>query len=231
MKVTAHQPAFLPWIGFWGKALEADEMLLMTNMEWTVTDLLSTTYLNGKKISIDLVGPRKQVQAAQLSMHSMKKFIKTADQTIWSQAVKKGFVSGGAWWAAVKARLLVAEKDGTIPLQETNLFLLREVAKQFDVTLTPYPYVDLESDDKTDKLMEYLCRYMKRRWNLDEFTYLSGPGGVGYLDKKRVPPGVTVLVQKFHSTPSTNSVVQLIAENSLADVMAAAIKNQYWEPL
>ncbi len=190
MRVTIHQPQFLPWLGYLDKIDQADLFVVLDNVQFKKNEWQN----------------RNRIRTAQgwqwITVPVLHRF---------GQRVNEVEINGTTNWRAQHLRALeihyararygdryvkelrdLYETPWT-NLSDLNLAVLRWLMEAFQIT-TP---VRLASgyelrNDPTDRLVD-ICRAVGAQ------TYLCGPGAEAYMDKPRfLASGVTLEMQYFH---------------------------------
>lgn len=193
MIATAHQPHFLPWLGYVNKALNCDVFI------WLDTVQFRKNYFQNRT---RIIGTSGEEEWLTLPVHAP-----------FESAIREVVVAGGRWrskvirtieqaygrapyfaryWPALQAGL---EQPGDA-LSELNLRLFEIVLQALGrraARIVRAIDLDVDASDPTVRLVE-LCRAVGAD------TYLSGRGGRKYLDVAAFEKaGIEVVWQAFDS--------------------------------
>lgn len=226
-KVAASQPAFLPWSGFWGKAMAVDAMILMVGSGWSSAEYFHRTRIGDAWVSLDKVPSKttpKILSDVKVTKRSVKKAWTTLKQHVFSARNRNWQVSE----YLEPVFTFYMERD-EIPLEEFNLALIYALQGamkwygfQTGVFVESVYGKDLEAST-TRKLFQFLEKTFP---GVENMRYYSGAGAFNYWDPKSVPPNIEVVFQGWETPISGNSLVQLIAEE--ADYPTTIISAQEW---
>lgn len=158
MKITIHQPNFIPWYPFFQKIQEADIFVLLTECQFEKGGYQNRFFLE--------------------KWHTM------SVQNKFEPIKNKQFINSKKDWNKIRENLKkydkvlkLFDKHITDNLLETNISIINEIIKILDIKTKiclDYP-TDLKS---TERLID-ICK----KYNCD--TYISGIGGKEYIDTKK----------------------------------------------
>ena len=172
MKISIHQPNFMPWYPFFEKIEQADRFIILSHCQFEKNNFQNRFFfedfwqtLSVKKGMDDIV--YKQYNNVQYD---------------WQKIKKRLF----------KYRYILDKFDDCIvdSLFVTNTNIILKICKILDIKtdiVMDYP----SSFDKTQRLLE-LCKFYGAS------TYLSGPSGKKYLDEKIFTEN-NINIEYFHS--------------------------------
>jgi WbqC-like protein family len=243
LKIAAHQIALLPWAGFWGKAMAADVTLLMTGVQYTKNDYYSMTCLAGSsKTSLDLTPNQKSpiIDQTPVTWRSVKKLFSTLDQQVFRKNAPR-YEQHIDLWEEFKdlvntEQAIYADNREEINLMELNQAFLQLIARMMPsppvMKAKPYGFDPGEeiarskegtlnlgtlTARKTRKLMHYLQQEANLHIKEGEpFMYLSGKGGLSYLDMDSIPKHIKVVIQEFTTPPPTVSFIKTLIDAQTA---------------
>lgn len=198
IKVAAHPPALLPWVGFWNKAWQADSFICMTHIvasKGANGDFHNRMQIDGKALSIPVTGDGP-LNSLRMDLRGLTKLARTIEQTLCSRSNPyrhrvEPFVSVLVDWRG----------DNLAALTQT---LMGEVSKALGLPTSFLQPVVQHSDTKTGRLRGLIeCTVGT------DVEYYSGAGGREYLDLEEFKHPVKF--QRVTSPYGGNSVLQLIA--------------------
>lgn len=215
LKVSSHQPAFMPWVGYWHKVLSADAHVVSTGVEFTTNDFQHRVKLNDVMMTLPLVSKKGLV--SEIVVKDLENVISRISREVLVKKSKYAYRLDGLM------KVLQKYRQGGLLLDicmETFTELGACLGMQAKVSMTS----DLEeSYGKAERLRKRLEALYP------EFVYLAGQGAAkGYLSAGDFGHDVLVQVRTTdHVYP--NSVLQLIAQaEKPSDLVLSAFR---WEPL
>jgi hypothetical protein len=189
MILAAHQPQFLPWLGYFDKMARADAFVLLDDVQFKKNEWQNRNKIwsreGGHWLTVPVVhGHLDEIRAVKLDNTSAwrKKHAATLQQT-YSRA--KHFKEGWELW-----RPMYETRAET--LLEMNLYSIERVREALAIK-TPMPLSStLGVEGKATERLVNLCR------KLGADTYLAGAGGHDYMDLPLFEAaGVKVIFQDY----------------------------------
>ncbi len=191
MILAAHQPQYLPWLGYFAKMDRADVFVLLDSVQFKKNEWQNRNRVRGAAGSQWLTVPvrhrfRQRIHEVQIAGDGwQRKHRATLEQSY--------------------ARLPFMEKEADLldalygrpwrTLSSLNVECVRLLAERFSIE-TPIRLsseIDGVPDDQADDRLIALCRA------LGADTYLAGAGGQAYMDLARwESAGLQVVFQEFH---------------------------------
>jgi len=211
VKVTIHQPQFLPWLGYLDKIARADLFVVLDQVQFTKHE-----WQNRNRI-------RTPHEWQWLTVPVLQRFGQRIDEVRVNRQVD---------WRRQHLRALTVHYAkapyrefafaGLRPLYETdwerlldlNLAVIRWCLETFEIS-TPIRLASEFAlrDHPTDRLID-ICR------NLDADTYLAGPGADHYLDRPRfLASGLRLESQRFRHPVYGQCYDPFIAGMSALDLL------------
>ena len=200
LRVSSHQPSFLPYVGFWNKLASTDLFIVMAGVQYTDRNYQNRVKLNGSWLTLPVQRnhrvPLYQVHLADtLDLLSAAKRI---EQTLCCKRYRYGHRLEEVLWY-----LRTSTGDSlvsvTVPLQII-------IASMLGITCR----VELdfkEPDhqlDKTERLVKQV-----RRWAVDPIYY-AGAGAVEhYIDRAKLP--FRLMAQRVREDACNETILQVIA--------------------
>ena len=213
MNLSAHQPNFFPWLGYFVKVALSDFHIILDDVEYSKNNWINRNIIDSGKESYltlpvnksDTSKPIKQVRLGQEYKFSVNKIVKTLEH----QYKKSGSLT------FIKNLLNESIDKNFTYLSELNLFYLTNIFKFFEISTPIYRKSDLEMDNdlKATKLLIELCK------KYDCSNYISGIGSKNYLDESKFISNQISLIyiedlftifEKYNL--SKNSIIQLICD-------------------
>ena len=213
MNLSAHQPNFFPWLGYFVKVAISDIHVILDDVEfsknnWINRNIIDTgkeSYLTIPVSKSDTSKPINQVRLGQEYKFSINKIIKTLDHQ-YKKSDSLTFIRD----------LLSESKDKNfIFLSELNLFYLTNVFKFFEIStsISKKSDLNLDTDLNPSTLLTELCK------KYDCSNYISGVGSKSYIDESKfISRQISVtytedlqsLFEKYNL--NKNSIIQLICD-------------------
>jgi hypothetical protein len=189
MILAAHQPQFLPWLGYFDKMARADAFVLLDDVQFKKNEWQNRNKIwsreGGHWLTVPVVhGHLDEIRAVKLDETSAwrKKHLATLEQT-YSRA--KHFKAGWEPW-----RLMYEAPRES--LLDINLYSIERVRDALGIK-TPMPLSStLAVEGKSTERLVNLCR------KLGADTYLAGAGGRDYMDTSLFDKaGIKVAFQEY----------------------------------
>ena len=179
MNLSAHQPNFFPWLGYFVKVAISDIHVILDDVEfsknnWINRNIIDTgknSYLTIPVNKSDTNKPINQVRLGEEYKFSINKIIKTLDHQ-YKKSDSLTFIKN----------LLNESKDKNfIFLSELNLFYLNNIFKFFEISTSIFKKseLDLGNGLNASILLTELCK------KYDCSNYISGIGSKSYIDESK----------------------------------------------
>lgn len=203
MIVASHQPAFLPWPGFWHKLMPCDKFVLSAGVQWANDGFLNRIRYNGGWLTIPVrVRDDDPIWEARVAddLRLLSKAQKTIAQVLASKK-RYPYLERVGWLFD----LMQAYKPGD-RLAEVNVQAIIRIARELkwrgDFVLDA-TYKEA-GETKLDRLQSRLQRCAP-----EMTTYVMGAGATSYYDSSamRVP----VLVQDPSGFSGEVSIIDVLA--------------------
>jgi len=213
MNLSAHQPNFFPWLGYFVKVALSNFHIILDDVEYSKNNWINRNIIDSGKESYltlpvnnsDTSKPIKKVRLGQEYKFSVNKIVKTLEH----QYKKSGSLT------FIKNLLNESIDKNFTYLSELNLFYLTNIFEFFEISTPIYRKSDLEMDNdlKATKLLIELCK------KYDCSNYISGIGSKNYLDESKFISNQISLIyiedlftvfEKYNL--SKNSIIQLICD-------------------
>lgn len=191
MIISAHQPQYLPWLGFFDKIDKSDCFVFLDTVQYKVREFQNRNKIRTKDGWIWLTVPVKHVSGERVALGD----VEIDNSGDWAEEHQKSLE---AWYMKApyfKAHFPFFEKlyhERRDKLIDLNIEIIRYVLTALGIQ-TP---VKLESEigttkKSTDRIIE-ICK------KLNAHTYLSGSGGKDYLEEEKFEEnGIKLLYQDF----------------------------------
>ncbi len=213
MNLSAHQPNFFPWLGYFVKVAISDIHVILDDVEfsknnWINRNIIDTgknSYLTIPVNKSDTNKPINQVRLGEEYKFSINKIIKTLDHQ-YKKSDSLTFIKN----------LLNESKDKNfIFLSELNLFYLNNIFKFFEISTSIFKKseLDLGNGLNASILLTELCK------KYDCSNYISGIGSKSYIDESKFnsrkisityTEDLQLLFEEYNL--NKNSIIQLICD-------------------
>jgi hypothetical protein len=190
--VSAHQPNFAPWLGFFDKALNSDVLVLLDTVQFIKRGYQNRTRVkasNGPQwLTVPVVSKGRYDQATR--------DVEIDETTRWRSVHLRtlGSVLAKAPHRDAVLDLLepIYARTDVHSLVELNVALIRAVADRLGIATRIVTASELDVSGSSTRLMLNLTRAVGAD------VYLSGPTGRQYLEPDLFPPaGVTLRYHAF----------------------------------
>ncbi len=229
MKISIHQPHFMPYEGLFGKMKASDLTVILTNTQYVKGEYLNRVKVLGSWCTLDVLNNKAPMSEILVSSLSVAKMRTTVLTNLFTRAnlIRNPnlFDLKQAFDKLIDVHLY---RSNTIQLETLNIQLLQIMLDYLSIKTMIFPinYQPI-GHSTTARLMSVIDVI---RSDSKEIRYLSGVGGLNYLNPKEVPNNVQVYVQEFKEVPNENSMMQLIALKG-KNAINCIVNNQSWKPL
>jgi len=213
MNLSAHQPNFFPWLGYFIKVAVSDFHIILDDVEFSKNNWINRNIIdNGRESYLtlpvnksDTSKPINQVRLGQEYQFSLNKIIKTLEHQY----------KNSDSFAFIKNLLTESIDKNFLYLSELNLFYLTSIFKFLKISTPIYKKseIELENNLKATTLLTELCK------KYDCSNYISGVGSKSYIDESKfISNKISITyVKDLHSIfkkyeLNKNSILQLICE-------------------
>jgi hypothetical protein len=213
MNLSAHQPNFFPWLGYFIKVAVSDVHILLDRVQFTKNNWINRNIIDiGQDIYLTLpvnkVDTNKLIDEVRLGKEyqfSIKKMIKTIDNQ-YKNTKSKLFIQD---------LLNESLEKNFIYLSEINIFLLDHLFKYFKISTNIHKQSELQlnnSSDPTTMLVEFCKKF-------ESSNYISGKGAKEYIDESKFTSNnidliytenFKTIIKKYNL--NSNSILQLICD-------------------
>ncbi|MCO5157847.1 MAG: WbqC family protein [Aquamicrobium sp.] len=199
MRVASHQPAFLPWAGYWHKVMSVDTFVLQAGVQWAKDGYLNRIRHQGAWLTLPVDASDTSAINEVTIGHDARRIEKT-----WKAVAQ---VSG-----PYKKRLEpVLERLRNVKpgdsLMHLNVALLRCIAREmsfnYRFVLNHYAGSGSTKTDRLDSRLRVAAPHMT--------SFYMGAGTASYFDPERFAR-VDCFVQDPYRFAASSSILQLIAK-------------------
>lgn len=197
MKVSAHQPCLLPWVGFWNKVVCTDAMVLLNGVKFSRGDYMNRVLMGESWLTVPVVVEGETLQDTLIDRRALPKVVRTIEQAMMTRKhpYRDRLVPLTEFIRAFQGDRLI---DLTLPLTQL-------VASALGAS-TAF----IEANDWSDKETPSLrLREVLERYTPQITEYYSGGGALGYMNPVEFKHPIKM--QSMKAGVSGDSVLQLIA--------------------
>lgn len=178
---ASHQPAFLPWPGFWAKFVAADVFILSASVAWTKDSFLNRTRWNDAWVTVP-VRVRQGDPILSGRIGEDRDRLAGVQRTIASlEGMTRRYPYAFRFEPVIR---MVRRAEAGDSISALNVTLIREIGRMLApatrvVTDTVLP--DLHAT-KTERLVARVLRFAPRTE-----VYLMGAGATDYVERSELP--------------------------------------------
>src|SRR3954463_13786178 len=181
MIVAAHQPTFLPWLGWWDKLGRADRLVLLDEVQFPKK---GGTWMNRVRLLVN-GEPAWVTMPIDRSYHGVRSVreVRIADGNPWRKKLEATIATSYAGAAEFDAVFPFVQELLRLPLAgvgEFNTTAIRRLAGELDLDTEKLVFQsELRANGKGTELLIDLCRV------LGATTYMTGDGSAAYLEPEK----------------------------------------------
>lgn len=202
MRVTAHQPDFLPWIGFWNKVITTDVTVLLDQVQISKGEYHNRVKIDGVWVTLPLFRKGAYFEAAY-DPPGLRKVITTLEHRLLS----KRHNPYAQRLHPVMDVLSSFENAVCDSLLSLNVACLTAVARILDLDLNVVFPQNWQGDTADARLRNGLSTTIPQAT-----AYYSGAAGIGYLNPEDW--AMPLYIQQVIHPYGGNSILQLIAREA-----------------
>jgi len=191
MILTVHQPEYLPYIGFFDRISKADVFVILDNVQYQ-----KKGFINRNKIKTSdgwqwLTIPVKQREGLKDINE-----VEISNQTDWKSRHWKALLynyNKAPYFKKYSDFFEEVYKRNWDLLVDLNVYLIKNIIDMLGLKKEIKKSSSLNTKGRADDLLIDICK------ELGADTYLSGPGGRGYMDlEKFKKQNISVVFQEFN---------------------------------
>ena len=212
MRVTIHQPQFMPWLGYFDKMDHADLFLLLDTVQFKKNEWQNRNRVKTAQGAGWLTVPVRFRFPARIDEVGLN------DDVPWRQKHRQTLLTNyrkAAFWERESDAIESLYAGGESSLRDVSVATIRWLAERLGVTTPLQLTSDLpvEETEPTQRLIE-LCRHVGAH------TYLSGADGRNYLDVARfTSAGIDVIFQEYEPQPYVQLFGDFVSHLSAIDLI------------
>lgn len=202
MRVTIHQPEFLPWAGFFNRIVHADVFIVLDDVGYQ-----KNGFINRNRIQTSQGASWITVPVQGRSPHKLIKDVLIDNTRDWKKSIWSALeqhYQHAPFWKEYSDFIRNAFRKDWERIADLDVHFIREILNILGNKVRLEFSSELSAPGvKTERLVN-LCKAVGAK------AYLSGPGGKGYMDLARFKEeGIEVRFQEF-TYPSHLSVVDVL---------------------
>ncbi len=192
MILSAHQPNYLPYLGFFDKMIQSDVFIIQDNFQFERHDFQNRnrikTYNGVQWLTVPVERCKQDTRIDEVNIAKLPGALWTKKH--WD-ALKYNYMKA-PYWGEFSEFFEQVYKQNWTRLLDLNMYLIKMLMKLFKIETPLILSSSLKaSGQKTDRLLAQ-CK------EVGADVYLSGIGGRNYLDVQLMEDaGVKVLFQEF----------------------------------
>jgi hypothetical protein len=213
--VSAHQPNFAPWLGFFDKMMHSDVMVLLDSVQFIKRGYQNRAQIKGTGAPQWLTIP----VISKGRYHQLTRDVEIDESRSWRSVHLRTLQSVLAK-APHRDEVLdflhpIYDKEGLHNLADFNTALIRGVVARLGVTTRLVMASELDCPGSSSRLMLNLTKAVGGD------TYLSGPTGRNYLEPEMFSAeGVTLRYHRFEPFEYPQAFPPFVAGLSCLDYLA-----------
>ena len=174
-KITIHQPEHLPWLGFWDKVRQVDEVVLLDNVQFEKNYFQNRNKIKSRNgflwITVPVLMNRSSQKINEIKIDNSKNWRRKC----WG-SIMQCYMKSKYWddYSLFFNELYQTEWTSLIDL---NLHIIRFLADEFGINKKFYLASDLKPEGASTELLLDICE------KVGADCYLSGASGKNYLNE------------------------------------------------
>jgi hypothetical protein len=177
MIVSAHQPQYIPWLGYFDKIAKSDRFVFLDNVQYKEREFQNRNKIRTKDGSIWLTVPVISKGEGRQNIRDVKIDNELAWQRKHLGSLRSAYASANFFNDYYPFFEEILARDW-IFLKDLNIEIIRFILKELSIS-TPIAFEsELKVITASSQRIVDICK------NLEADTYLSGSGGRDYLDEK-----------------------------------------------
>jgi len=194
MVVAIHQPEHLPWLGFFHKALQADCLVLLDNVQYRKHYFQNRNRIRGKQGALWLTVPVLTRGKASQPIREVR--VDNEGNPRWREKCRRSLIQhyeASPHWERYAGALQEIYRGAWTNLADLNEQIVRQMLGWFSIRAEIRRASELVPEGSGSSLLLSICRQMGAQ------TYLSGISGRDYLEVEQFErAGIEVRFQDFH---------------------------------
>lgn len=209
MRVCIHQPHLIPYEGLFGKISDSNVCIFITNTQYVKGEYLNRVRVFGSWVTLEVMNPKAYMSEVTVSARSVSKMRKAIQHNLFTTDHKIKIPSLVGLETNFNTVLDRHTTTGSpVKLEDLNFSLMQMLLDYLGI---PTTLIKMEYKPVGETTTQRLMTILNQLESKEPITYLSGAGGLNYLEAQHIPSNVEVLIQTFNQPPNQNSILQSIA--------------------
>jgi len=189
--ITAHQPLYIPWLGFFHKLAAAEMVCILDNVQYSKGDFVNRNLIRSKDgsewLNIEIIKPgTHRIPISELRFRNSNWQQKHLDK------IKINYKSSRFHDKYLSRLSQIYENNTSGSIADLNIALIEWILMEFEISVKIIKCSELEVSSKKSDLILDICK------TLGADKYLSGINGNAYLDNEKFESnGIQVKTQKY----------------------------------
>jgi hypothetical protein len=214
MILAAHQPQFLPWLGYFDKIARADAFVLMDDVQFKKNEWQNRNRVKSARGPVWVTVPVLHEAGQAIAATRLNE---TAPWRRKNLATLRQCLGAAPHFGALEGFFSRLHDDPWKDLGEINIFCVKELCSLLDIKTPFHLSSTLRAPGAATERLVNLCKA------LGADTYLSGAGGHGYLELDLFEKaGIRVLFQEYEHPVYSQLHGAFTPNLSVVDLMANA---------
>ncbi|ADD08050.1 WbqC family protein [Candidatus Aciduliprofundum boonei] len=216
--VAAHQPNYLPWIGYFHKILKSDVFIILDHVQFSRRGFINRNRVKGPKGAVWLTVPVRvhgTMRIMDVHIDNTKKWNKKHADTL------KAFYAKAPYFEEVYPILREVYELRWESLAEFNIEIIMRIVNMLDINRKFIRSSTLELQGKKMDMIIELCK------KVGATVYFSGKGAMRYQDPKVFEKnGIKLVYQEFEHPVYPQRFGDFVPNLSILDMLFnVGIKN------
>lgn len=173
-KITIHQPEHLPWLGFWDKIRQVNEVVLLDNVQFEKNYFQNRNKIKARNgfiwITVPVLKSKSSRKINEINIDNSKNWRRKC----WG-SITQCYTKSKYWDEYYSFFYELYHKEWT-KLIDLNLQIIRFLAEEFGIKKKFYLASDLKPEGRSTELLLDICKKVEAN------CYLSGANGKNYLN-------------------------------------------------
>jgi len=217
MKVSIHQPDYLPWMGYFNKIKDSDVFVFLDSATYS-----RNGFHNRNKIKTSQGWCYLTIPVSRKECFNPIKDVKLPEDTSWAhkhwQSIKNNYSKSPYWdkYSGFLENYYNKKIDSFATLADLNIYFIESICRELRIKtkLIRDSEMDINHDLKSSDLLLDICKSLKAD------SYLSGPSGKKYLDLEIFQKeNINVEFQDYHSKEYNQLFGEFIPGLSILDLL------------
>lgn len=213
MKITIHQPNFLPWLGYFNKASRVDTLVLLDQVQFSNNSYQNRTRIKTAAGPVWLTVP--VLKKGKFGQRTCDVLIN--NQKNWAKKIVKSMSASygrAPYFRQYRKDIEKILAGDWLKLADLNKALLDWLLRLLEIDIAVLSASELDVDGKGSDLILGICR------TVGADIYLSGPSGKKYLEKEDFKKaGVEVQFYQFEHPVYAQRYGEFIPNLSIIDLI------------